>query len=160
MTSKFEMSAMGPIKFFLGLQVDQSAEGIFIHQTKYVDDILAIVKSNEVEEILKALNDYHDKLQFTVEQEEDGSIPYLDMKIYSKDNKIITNWYCKPTASGRIINYHSTQPHNQKINTAYNLINKVLTIIHEQFIIENIKKLKTILKSNDYPLYIIKNLCN
>lgn len=125
---------------------------------KYVDDFLAIVKSNEVEEILKTLNSYHDKLQFTVEQEEDRSIPYLDMKIYSKNNEIITNWYCKPTASGRIINYHSTQPHNQKINTAYNLINKVLTISHEQFTIENIQKLKTILKNNDYPLYIIKNL--
>ncbi|KAJ0820166.1 putative RNA-directed DNA polymerase [Helianthus annuus] len=40
MKQKFEMSSMGEMKFFLGLQVEQLSEGIFIHQTKYVHDIL------------------------------------------------------------------------------------------------------------------------
>ncbi|KAM0009035.1 putative RNA-directed DNA polymerase [Helianthus debilis subsp. tardiflorus] len=40
MKQKFEMSSMGEIKFFLGLQVEQLPEGIFIHQKKYVHDIL------------------------------------------------------------------------------------------------------------------------
>nr|GEY55590.1 putative ribonuclease H-like domain-containing protein [Tanacetum cinerariifolium] len=38
--SEFEMSSMGPLTFFLGLQVDQRTDGIFIHQEKYVVDIL------------------------------------------------------------------------------------------------------------------------
>nr|GEX92791.1 putative ribonuclease H-like domain-containing protein [Tanacetum cinerariifolium] len=38
--SGFEMSSMGPLTFFLGLQVDQRLDGIFIHQGKYVADIL------------------------------------------------------------------------------------------------------------------------
>ena len=41
MQDKFEMSSMGEMKFFLGLQVDQTDAGIFIHQTKYVADILS-----------------------------------------------------------------------------------------------------------------------
>nr|GFC80656.1 uncharacterized mitochondrial protein AtMg00810-like [Tanacetum cinerariifolium] len=40
MQSQFEMSSMGHLTFFLGLQVDQRLDGIFIHQTKYVNDIL------------------------------------------------------------------------------------------------------------------------
>ena len=40
MKSKFEMSAMGELNFFLGLQVDQKKDGLFIHQTKFVHDIL------------------------------------------------------------------------------------------------------------------------
>ena len=40
MKSKFEMSAMWELNFFLGLQVDQNKDGLFIHQTKYVHDIL------------------------------------------------------------------------------------------------------------------------
>ncbi|MFS7953253.1 putative RNA-directed DNA polymerase [Helianthus anomalus] len=40
MKQKFEMSSMGEMKFFLGLQVEQLPEGIFIYQTKYVHDIL------------------------------------------------------------------------------------------------------------------------
>ncbi|XP_071714185.1 secreted RxLR effector protein 161-like [Rutidosis leptorrhynchoides] len=34
------MSSLGTIKFFLGLQVAQTDKGIFLHQTKYVADIL------------------------------------------------------------------------------------------------------------------------
>ncbi|XP_021985929.1 uncharacterized mitochondrial protein AtMg00810-like [Helianthus annuus] len=34
------MSSMGKMKFFLRLQVDQMPEGTFIHQTKYIYDVL------------------------------------------------------------------------------------------------------------------------
>ncbi|GJW91364.1 retrovirus-related pol polyprotein from transposon TNT 1-94 [Tanacetum coccineum] len=40
MQRKFEMSMMGDIKFFLGLQVHQSPRGIFINQSKYALEIL------------------------------------------------------------------------------------------------------------------------
>ncbi|KAJ9542626.1 hypothetical protein OSB04_029132 [Centaurea solstitialis] len=40
MHKKFKMSAMGELTFFLGLQVAQKEDGIFIHQSKYVKDIL------------------------------------------------------------------------------------------------------------------------
>ncbi|GJU45304.1 uncharacterized mitochondrial protein-like protein [Tanacetum coccineum] len=37
---EFEMSAMGELTFFLGLQVKQKPDGIFISQDKYVQDML------------------------------------------------------------------------------------------------------------------------
>ncbi|GJV67013.1 putative ribonuclease H-like domain-containing protein, partial [Tanacetum coccineum] len=40
MKSEFEMSAIGELIFFLGLQVKQQSDGIFLHQEKYVHDIL------------------------------------------------------------------------------------------------------------------------
>ncbi|GJR05197.1 putative ribonuclease H-like domain-containing protein [Tanacetum coccineum] len=40
MKGRFQMSAMGELTFFLGLQVKQSQEGIFISQDKYVAEIL------------------------------------------------------------------------------------------------------------------------
>ena len=40
MKGEFQMSAMGELTFFLGLQVKQQPDGIFIHQEKYVKDIL------------------------------------------------------------------------------------------------------------------------
>ncbi|KAI3819665.1 hypothetical protein L1987_13511 [Smallanthus sonchifolius] len=40
MHSKFEMSSMGELNFFLGLQVKQVPNGIFISQSKYVKSIL------------------------------------------------------------------------------------------------------------------------
>ncbi|GJW18585.1 putative ribonuclease H-like domain-containing protein [Tanacetum coccineum] len=40
MKGEFEMSAMGEMNFFLGLQVKQLPDGIFISQDKYVKDML------------------------------------------------------------------------------------------------------------------------
>ncbi|GJV25822.1 putative ribonuclease H-like domain-containing protein [Tanacetum coccineum] len=40
MKSRFQMSSMGELTFFLGLQVKQKPNGIFISQDKYVDEIL------------------------------------------------------------------------------------------------------------------------
>ncbi|KAH9750874.1 hypothetical protein KPL71_014049 [Citrus sinensis] len=40
MSKEFEMSMMGELKYFLGLQIKQNEEGIFINQAKYVKDLL------------------------------------------------------------------------------------------------------------------------
>nr|GEX35931.1 retrovirus-related Pol polyprotein from transposon TNT 1-94 [Tanacetum cinerariifolium] len=40
MHSKFEMSMIGELKFFLGIQINQSPHGIFINQAKYAQEIL------------------------------------------------------------------------------------------------------------------------
>ena len=40
MHSEFEMSMMGELNFFLGLQMKQLKEGTFINQAKYIKDLL------------------------------------------------------------------------------------------------------------------------
>ncbi|GKB10602.1 retrovirus-related pol polyprotein from transposon TNT 1-94 [Tanacetum coccineum] len=40
MTTKFKMSMMGQMSFFLGLQISQSLRGIFINQSKYAYEIV------------------------------------------------------------------------------------------------------------------------
>ncbi|GJT39435.1 retrovirus-related pol polyprotein from transposon TNT 1-94 [Tanacetum coccineum] len=40
MHNKFDMSMMGELKFFLGIQIHQSPRGIFINQAKYAQEIL------------------------------------------------------------------------------------------------------------------------
>ena len=40
MSSEFEMSMMGELKFFLGLQIDQRKEGVLINQAKYIKELL------------------------------------------------------------------------------------------------------------------------
>ncbi|WVZ93982.1 hypothetical protein U9M48_039928 [Paspalum notatum var. saurae] len=40
MSREFEMSLMGELQFFLGLQIKQGIEGTFVHQAKYTRDIL------------------------------------------------------------------------------------------------------------------------
>ena len=40
MKKEFEMSLLGELTFFLGLQVSQSEKGIFISQNKYIKEML------------------------------------------------------------------------------------------------------------------------
>ncbi|GJZ93820.1 putative ribonuclease H-like domain-containing protein, partial [Tanacetum coccineum] len=48
MHKKFQMSSMGELTFFLGLQVKQKEDGIFISQDKYVTEILKKFGFNDV----------------------------------------------------------------------------------------------------------------
>ncbi|KAJ0805060.1 putative RNA-directed DNA polymerase [Helianthus annuus] len=59
MQDRFEMSAMGEMTFFLGLQVNQSESGIFIHQTKYVGDILSRFQMSDSKPISTPLPQNH-----------------------------------------------------------------------------------------------------
>lgn len=40
MQNKFEMSMIGELNFFLGLQVNHNEKGIFISQSKYIKELL------------------------------------------------------------------------------------------------------------------------
>ncbi|GJY73670.1 retrovirus-related pol polyprotein from transposon TNT 1-94 [Tanacetum coccineum] len=51
MSSKFKMSMMGKMSFFLGLQISQSPRGIFINQTKYAFKILKKYGMNSSEPV-------------------------------------------------------------------------------------------------------------
>ena len=48
MHSEFEMSMMGELNFFLGLQIKQLKEGTFINQAKYIRDLLKKFNLEEV----------------------------------------------------------------------------------------------------------------
>jgi hypothetical protein len=47
MSMEFEMSMMGELQFFLGLQIKQSKEGTFVHQAKYTKDIVRKFKMED-----------------------------------------------------------------------------------------------------------------
>ncbi|XP_017473801.1 PREDICTED: uncharacterized protein LOC108364581 [Rhagoletis zephyria] len=127
---------------------------------KYVDDIFAIIKRNDANIILGILNKYHNKLQFTMEIEENSKIPFLDVCIHRENHNLLLDWYSKPTSSGRLINYYSSQPTKYKINTAKNLIHKILTISHTRFHEANKEKINKILINNNYPVNLIRELIN
>jgi hypothetical protein len=47
MSREFEMSMIGELQFFLGLQIKQSKEGTFVHQAKYTKDIVRKFKMED-----------------------------------------------------------------------------------------------------------------
>lgn len=128
--------------------------------TKYVDDLFAIVRKDAITETLAVLNGFNDKIKFTIEEENDNTLPYLDTLVVRNSGKIKVDWYQKPIASGRIINFHSKHPKRMIINTARNFINRVLTISDEEYHHKNKIKINEILRKNSFPKKIITELIN
>jgi uncharacterized membrane protein YciS (DUF1049 family) len=59
MKARFEMSSLGELSFFLGLQVQQMPTGIFVHQTKYVNEVLSRFKMETCKPISTPMDTKH-----------------------------------------------------------------------------------------------------
>lgn len=126
--------------------------------TKYVDDLFGIVKSCAINDILTKFNSFNSNIKFTLEIEEDNKLSYLDTLLVRNKNSIQINWYQKPTASGRLVNFYSKHPRKMIHNTAFNFIKRVLTISDPEFHAQNIKKIENVLRQNSFPKKTIKDL--
>ena len=48
MSRKFEMSMMGELHFFLGLQIKQTPQGTFVYHAKYTRDLLRMFDMSDL----------------------------------------------------------------------------------------------------------------
>ena len=68
-----------------------------------------------LEEKLIEVNSFHESLKFTQEEESEGTIPFLDMNIkHNEDGTLASTWYCKPSDTGLIMNFHALTPMRYK----------------------------------------------
>lgn len=102
---------------------------------KYVDDLAMAVPKDELHNILPAFNSFQDHIQFTMETEMDGRLPYLDLLLINngENQNIATDFYSKPSSSGRILNFHSCHPRHVVRNTANSFVSRVLALSSEIF---------------------------
>lgn len=93
---------------------------------KYVDDIICSVPEDKVSYILDRFNSQHHGIQFTMEEETNRSIPFLDTRVIrTSENRLILDWYQKPSSSGRYLHYHSNHTLSQKVNMILGLKNRI-----------------------------------
>ena len=67
MQNEIEMSMIGELTFFLGLQVKQNKNGIFLNQAKYIKDMLKKFEIPEVKEMATPM-----RLATTLDKDEKG----------------------------------------------------------------------------------------
>ncbi|GJW66844.1 retrovirus-related pol polyprotein from transposon TNT 1-94 [Tanacetum coccineum] len=99
MSSKFQMSMMGQMSFFLGLQVSQNPGGIFINQSKFALEILKKFGMNSCDPVDTPMVDrlklYEDPLWIPVDQTRFcsmvGSLMYL---IASRPDLVFSLYAC------------------------------------------------------------------
>jgi len=123
---------------------------------RYVDDIFVIIPRTMLDPVLNFFNSYHPRLKFTCEIENNNTFNFLNTTVIRADNgELLTNWYRKPTFSGRYINYHSSHPFIHKLNTIKNLVDHAVLLSDVQFHQTNLSTVKTILENNNYPSNIV-----
>lgn len=128
---------------------------------KYVDDLLMFIPIEELENFFTIINSQHHAIQFTLEQEEDGKLPYLDIMIHrNKNHTLDTSLHIKSTSKNRILNWNSSHPKTQRLGVAYGLISRTLNITSDKLKDESLEIIHNILIMNGYPPHIIKNLIN
>jgi hypothetical protein len=75
MSREFEMSMMGKLQFFLGLQTKQTKEGTFVHQAKYTKDIVRKFKMEDTKAMAMPMS-----TTTTLDADEEGK--HVDQKEY------------------------------------------------------------------------------
>jgi hypothetical protein len=75
MSREFEMSMMGELQFFIGLQIKQSEEGTFVHQAKYTKDIVRKFKMEDSKAMATPMS-----MTTTLDADEEGE--HVDQKEY------------------------------------------------------------------------------
>jgi len=75
MQEEFEMSMMGELKFFLGIQINQCKNGVYVQQSKYTKELMKKFKLEECKEMNTPMHP-----TCTLSKEDQGS--KVDQKLY------------------------------------------------------------------------------
>ena len=110
---------------------------------RYVNDSFIIIAKNKLNLLLRFLNSYHSRLQFTHEIGKDNSLRFLDvLVIKNPDASISIDLFKKSIASDRYINYLSSHSLQTKIGIVKSLIHKIYSLSDQKFHVKNIKIIK------------------
>ncbi len=127
--------------------------------TRYVDDTFALIEPDSINDVLRILNSYDPRIQFTFETETNNSIPFLDVLVKkSEDHHLETTVYRKKTNNNIYMHWDAHSPRAWKIGTLKNLIRRAMMICsNPEDLQKEISHLETVFcEVNEYPLQVVR----
>lgn len=128
---------------------------------RYVDDVFAIIKKSEADNLLKVLNgDKYKSIRFTCEQESDGKLPFLDLMLRrTNTGSIDVTVYRKPTATKRFITKESYCPTSHKMAAFHGMVHRLLRLpLTITSFINEIKHIKDVAAVNGFNASTIDDI--
>ena len=123
---------------------------------RYVDDVFSLFESKaRCAGFHQRLNNLHPALRFTIEEEDNGSLPFLDVRVTKKDSGFVTSLYRKPNFTGLYTPWDSFSRTQYKINLVCCLTNRILRICSQSVVQKELDTLRTILERNGYPGHVL-----
>ena len=119
---------------------------------RYMDDIIRSIRQDQIEDKLREINRLHPNLKFTIEVEQNGRIPFLDLLLIRLGRMLSSTWYCKPTDTGLVMNFHALAPRRYKKSVVSGFVYRIYRSCStwENFHL-SLQKAKEILEKNQYP---------
>ena len=75
---------------------------------RYVDDTFTFIKKEKVDDVIRILNNFHERIKFTYEKESNNSIAFLDVTVLRKtDGSFDTDIHRKKTDTNVYLNWNS-----------------------------------------------------
>ena len=125
---------------------------------RYVDDILEKIKVGHTQQLTEHLNaiDTTGNIRFTHEEEEQGAIAFLDMKIqHIEDGSIRIKIYRKPTHTDQYLLWSSEHPTAHKLSVVRTLFDRASIVSDPQDKEKEEKHIRQALKACQYPAWAI-----
>lgn len=98
---------------------------------RYVDDVFAIIKTTNLETFFNHLNSQHPNIKFTLEQEKDQKIAFLDTLIVRNNNKIKVQIYRKPTHTDQYLDFNSNHQLAAKESVISSLLSRAEHVVSD-----------------------------
>ena len=97
----------------------------------------------------------HSSLSFTMEEESNDEISFLDVLVIRDGISFLTTVYRKPTFTGLYTQWQSFSAKRQKLALICSLTTRAKRICSPSLISQELDKLRNIFISNGYPLSIV-----
>jgi hypothetical protein len=99
--------------------------------------------SDRFQYFFDSFNDFHISFKFFFEAEQEGFLPFLELKvIHCDDGSILTDLFRKSTWSGKYLNYKSHLPLTYKSNTVSLISKKILQFSDSEIHVDNLSLLR------------------
>ena len=96
---------------------------------RFVNDSITSQRNNaSAEAFLSTLNSLHPSLQFTMELETSGVIPFLGATLINKNGRLETKVYTKPTNTGLMLHYDSHVDVKYKKSLVLTMLNRAFRL--------------------------------
>ena len=102
------------------------------------------------------LNKQHPKIQFTVEEEKDDQLPFLDVRVSKEGGRLLTSVYRKPTHTERYIPYHSHHHPRTTTGVLKCMWDRARSICHPTKMQQEMDHLNQVFQANGFPENLVK----
>ena len=122
------------------------------HWMRYVDDVIVVTpEDTDLEEKLSRLNEVDPKIQFTMENEHNMSISFLDTLIMRTENGLQFKVYRKETNKEDYIHFYSAHSDRIKSGVVIGFYLRAYRICSEEHLEEEFYHIQSIFRALKYP---------